>query len=444
MFTKLRHRRMQKYVVRYFKKYPDIKLVVVTGSIGKTQAKISIATVLSKRFRVRLFHGNRGTNFSVPLAVLGIDYPGDITNRRAWRQVFAAARERLNQPRDVDVIVLELNATHLGSMLEYAEYLRPDISVVTAISESNTEVFGSIDYVAQEQLSVDVISRELLIGRDDIEGRFATYLTNPRMNTYGLEGVAEYRFEESDYSIDKGYAGALIVPGWEQTIPVSVDSHDNFSLRQAVAAAAVAVKLGMSPQEIAAGISEIKPLAGRMNRLEGSGGSIIIDDTSNTSPLGVKTALQSLYRVPAPQRVAVISSMKKLGSYSQSAHQEVGMLCDPTQLDWVVTVGDEANRWLAPAARGRGCQVKECRDALEAGAFVHGVIEGGGVALFNGHEEAFLEEAVKVVLKRAADGDGLVRQSPEDLKKKADFFSRFSAEPESTRKAPGRPRTAAK
>ena len=425
---------MQKYVARYFKKYPDIKLVVVTGSIGKTQAKISIATVLSKRFRVRLFHGNRGTNFSVPLAVLGIDYPGDIKSGKAWRQVFKAARERIKQPQDADVIVLELNATHLGSMLEYAEYLRPDISVITAISESNTEVFGSIDFVAQEQLSIDVISRELLVGRDDIDGRFATYLSNPRMNTYGLEGVAEYRFEEADYSIDKGYTGNLIVPGWEQTIPVSIDSHDNFSLRQAVAAAAVAVKLGMSPQEIAAGIGDIKPLAGRMKRLNGVDDSIILDDTSNTSPLGVKTALQSLYRIQAPQSVAVISSMKKLGSYSQSAHQEIGMLCDPTQLAWVVTVDDEANRWLAPAARGRGCQVKECRDALEAGAFVHSIIEKGSVVLFNGHEEIFLEEAVKVILRSAADGDELVRQSPEYLHKKAEVFSRFQSEPESARK----------
>lgn len=423
---KFRRKRLQHYVKRYFAKYPAIKLVVVTGSIGKTQAKVALATVLSQRYRVRLFHGNRGTNFTTPLAVLGIDYPGDIKGFRAWHQVFRAARLRLRQPQDVDVIVLELNATHPGSLLQYAQYLTPDISVVTAISESNLEVFGSLDEVAREQLSIGTISRSLLVNRDDIDSRFAQYLTNPVMNTYGLEGVAEYRFEESDYTLNDGYRGTMIVPVWNETIQATIGVHDSFTLKQAVAACAVGVQLGLSPQELTAGLAKIVPLEGHMNQFKGVNGSIIFDDTANTSPLGARTALQSLYQVTVPQSIAVLGSMRRLGSLTQTAHQEVGALCDPAQLSWVVTVGDEANRWIAPAARGRGCQVKECKNALDAGAFVHSVIEDGGVVLFNGHEEDFLEEGVKIVLHSAADEEKLVRQSTDQLQKKMNVFSRFS------------------
>lgn len=421
----LRKKRLQRYVKRYFAKYPNVKLVVVTGSIGKTQAKTAIATILSQRYRVRMFHGNRGTNFTTPLAVLGIDYPGDIKGLRAWHQVFRAARERIKQPQDTDVIVLELNATSFGSLMAYAEYMTPDISVVTAISESNIEAFQSLDFVAQEQLSIGTISRHLLVNRDDIDSRFAAYLTNPHMNTYGLEGVAEYRFEETDFSIEQGYTGTVIVPEWEDTVPVVAGVFDSFTLKQIVGACAVGVKLGLQPQELAAGVVALRTLPGHMNVLEGAGESIVLDDTANTSPLGARTALQTLYRVPSPQRIAVLGSMRRLGSFSQTAHQEVGMMCDSTQLAWVVTVGDEANRWLAPAARGKGCQVKECANAVEAGAFVHSILEKDTVALFNGHEQDYLEEGVKVVLHSAEDEDKLVRQSSEWAERKAEAFSHF-------------------
>lgn len=423
-----RQKRLEKYVKKYFKRHPEVRLVVVSGSIGKTYTKIAIATVLSQRYRVRLFHGNRGTNFTAPLAILGIDYPGDIKGLKAWRTIFKAARQRVRQPADVDVIILELNSSSFGSLRAYADYIIPDIAVITAISESNLEVFQSLDYVAQEQLSVGAISRSVLINRDDIEGRFAAYLTNPAMNTFGTGGAAEYRFSEGDFSEDKGYTGGIIIPGWEEAIPVTLRTYDEFSLRQIVAACAVGAKFGLSPHEIATGAMAVRPLDGRMNPLAGVEGSLLIDNTANNSPLGGRIGLRSLYQISAPQRVAVFGSMQHLAQLSMTAHQELGRLCDPAQLAWVVTVGEDANRYLAPMARQRGCQVRECATAIEAGAFVHGIIERDGVVLFDGPEDGniYLEEAVKIILHSATDEKRLVRQSPEWLRRKTELFSRFS------------------
>ena len=93
-----------------------------------------------------------------------------------------------------------------------------------------------------------------------------------------------------------------------------------------------------------------------------------------------------------------------------------------------------ANQFLAPAARQRGCQVKECRDALEAGAFVRQKLHAGGVALFKGSSGGvWLEEAIKINLHSTDDEKRLIRQSPEWLAKKRDFFSRF-ADPDDTMK----------
>lgn len=427
MSLKRKQLKLEKYVQKYFAAHPEVRLVVVAGSINKTYTKTAVATILAQKYRVRLFHGNRGTNFTAPLAVLGIDYPGDIKGFKAWHAVFKAARQRIKQPADVDVIIHEVNAAHIGAMSEYARYMVPDIAVLTAISPSNLEVFETVENVAREQLMAANISKTALINRDDVDGAFAQYLTNGAIRTYGTGGVAEYRFEEQDYDVSAGYTGSVIVPEWEAGLPVSFNAYDELSIRLITGAVAVGTQFGLSAEEIQRGVALIRPQQGKMNVLPGVEGSLVIDDTANNSPLGSMTALRALYQIPAPSRVAVFGSIAHLGATSTYEHQVLGLACDPNQLSWVVTVGEDANTHLAPAARSRGCQVKSFATALEAGAFVHSVIEKDSVTLFNGPENGiYLEEAVKIVLHSSDDADKLVRQSPQWAEAKANFFSKFS------------------
>ena len=92
-----------------------------------------------------------------------------------------------------------------------------------------------------------------------------------------------------------------------------------------------------------------------------------------------------------------------------------------------MTVGEMANQYLAPSARQRGCQVKECKDAIEAGSFVRDKLKKDGIALFKGSSGGvWLEEAIKINLHTAVDENKLVRQTPEWIARKNAFFSRFS------------------
>ncbi|NCQ53926.1 hypothetical protein GW791_00510, partial [Candidatus Saccharibacteria bacterium] len=131
-----------------------------------------------------------------------------------------------------------------------------------------------------------------------------------------------------------------------------------------------------------------------------------------------------LYKLSVPQRIAVLGSMNELGQTSQVEHEALGKLCDPNGLAWVITVGDEAEKYLAPAARARGCQVKSFKNAVQAGAFVRGVMEEGAAILFKGSQGGiYLEEAVKVVLHSTSDETKLVRQSIDWMVTKTAFFS---------------------
>jgi UDP-N-acetylmuramoyl-tripeptide--D-alanyl-D-alanine ligase len=429
MFESFVQKKLENYVKAYFKKHSEVKLVVVGGSVGKTSTKIAIATVLSEKFRVRLHRGNHNSFISTPLAILGIDYPEKIRSIGAWLTVFKAARQRINLPTDVDIIIQEIGSDRIGQIAHFGTYLKPDIGVVTAVAPEHMQFFQTIESVATEELALANYSKQALINRDDIDGNYSKYLTNSNLSTYGTNATAEYHYISQSYTLDDGHNGIFIAPEWNEPVPAVIHVLGEYTIRPAVAAGAVAVKLGMSAQEVATGLSKIQAVPGRMNVLRGANDAIIIDDSYNSSPLAAASALRTLYQLSVSKRIAVLGDMNELGTTSAIEHEDLGRMCDPVQLLWVVTVGPESGEYLAPAAKARGCQVKKCKTALQAGAFVRSIIENeAGVAvLFKGSENGiFLEEAIKMVLHSTSDESQLIRQSQDWMERKNAFFNKNS------------------
>ena len=199
------------------------------------------------------------------------------------------------------------------------------------------------------------------------------------------------------------------------------------NIRPSVAATVVAIQLGVSVDSIIRGVEMLRPLPGRMQLLRGADDTYLIDDSYSSSPQTALSALQTLYEIDTPQRIVVLGNMNGLRQNTAKGHADIGEACSIDKLDWVVTVGEMANQYLAPAARQRGCQIKECLNALEAGAFVRQNLHPGGVALFKGSSGGvWLEEAIKINLHSTDDEKKLVRQSLEWKIKKDNFFSQFA------------------
>lgn len=427
MFKKLITKKLESYVKKYFRKHPEVKLVVVAGSVGKTSTKMAIGTVLSQHFRVRMHEGNHNAILSSPVAILGVDYPGEIRNPLAWLIVFKAARMRIKQPTDVDVIVQELGSDRIGEVPHYGKYLKPDIAVITAVSPEHMEYFYTIDNVAREELSAANYSRFAIINRDDINESFSKYLKNANINTYGTSKPSEYRFDGKKYTAGVGYSGKYFAPEISGPVDAVINVLGQHSLRPVIAAMAVATKLGESTADILSGVSKLSPVPGRMNVLKGFENTMIIDDSYNSSPLAVKCAIQTLCELTsAPQRIAVLGSMNELGKSSNAEHTAVGALCKPADIEWVITVGDKAKQYIAPAAKDNGCKIKCFDDAVSAGIFVRSVMEPEAAILFKGSEGGiYLEEAIKMVLDMDSDEVKLVRQSAEWLDRKQAFFDKL-------------------
>jgi UDP-N-acetylmuramoyl-tripeptide--D-alanyl-D-alanine ligase len=135
--------------------------------------------------------------------------------------------------------------------------------------------------------------------------------------------------------------------------------------------------------------------------------------------------LKTLYRIKGPQKIAILGNMNELGSYSQTAHQEIGQSCDPSRLDLVVTIGPDANKYLAPAAKAKGCTIASFDNPYDAGKFVKEKLIPKGIVLAKGSQNGvFAEEAVKQLLADQSDTAKLVRQTAGWLKLKQKAFGR--------------------
>ncbi len=428
MFKKGIQRKLEKYVRKYFETHPDIKLITVAGSVGKTSTKLAIATLLSQKYRVRLHEGNHNTHLSAPLAILGINFPGNPRNFWQWHKVFSAARKRIKSPssQEPQIIIQELGTDHPGDIERFSKYLAPNIAVITSVSPEHMEFFGSIDAVAQEELGAASFAEIAILNQDDISPDFFKYVQNSNVSTYSSISGANYNFIANSFSLIDGFGGKIQTPEYGE-IDVRVKVFGEHSLRPITGAVAVSAKLGLSSQEIIGGLVSLKPIPGRMNFMRGVKESVLIDDTYNSSPAALEAAIQTLYALSAPSKIAIIGSMNELGESSAFEHQKIGEMLDGISLYWVITVGEQANRFLAPAARLRGCQVYEAKNAIDAGTFAHKIMERGSLVLLKGSQgEVYLEEATKILLLNKEDENLLVRQDEKWKKTKDEFFSSFT------------------
>ncbi|HEU4609243.1 MAG TPA: Mur ligase family protein, partial [Chitinophagaceae bacterium] len=348
------------YQVRKLCSKNDFKVIGVVGSIGKTSTKLAIAQVLSKNLKVRYQEGNYNDLVTVPLVFFGEQLPS-LFNPLAWSKLLARNQKQLKNKYPFDVVVIELGSDAPGQIARFKKFLKLEIAVVTAITPEHMQNFSSIEDVANEELAVKEYSSLLLVNQDLTDGKYIKVLSDKL--TYGVNTKADYSFE------------SLGIP------KPDISLAEQYSL---LAAAAVAVKLGLPQEDIAAALGDIKPFAGRMQRLKGIKDSTIIDDSYNASPAAMKLALDELYKIKAPQKIALLGNMNELGDYAKPAHEEIGSYCDPKQLDLVVTLGPEANQYQAPAAQAKGCQVKSFDSPYDAGEFIKSVIKDKAAVLIKG------------------------------------------------------------
>lgn len=393
-------------------------VVAVAGSVGKTSTKMAIATVLKQKYPTLVHEGNYNSELGLPLSVFELRVPGSLINPFAWALKLVQSEIKLRK-YPYRALVLELGTDHPGEIARYTKYLKPDLGVITAITPEHMENFpGGLDAVAAEELTLVGACKQVLASHDDIAPQYRrTYLQpHPHHATFGMERAADYRVKVENLSGD----GAVVSLAGPKLAPSShnlklVGGH---AVRAAAAAFGAGHMLGLSGAQINRGLAAIRPVAGRMNPLAGADGALLIDDTYNSSPDAAIAALTSLAELPSSGRcIAILGTMNELGDESPRYHREVGAAA--AGVDWLITVGADANKHLGPAAVAAGLDPSRWKSAdspYAAGEFVRLMLQPGDVVLAKGSQNrVFCEEAVALLLADANDRAKLVRQSEQWL-----------------------------
>lgn len=414
-----------RYVKKFFKLHPNAKLIVVVGSVGKTSTKTAIETILSQKFTVRASHGNFNTTLSAPLEILGVRQnpnPKSITSwLRTLRQASAASKRQTNE----QFIIQELGIDTPGEMARFCRYVRPFIAIVTAISPEHMENFKTLDTVAKEELLISQVSQTTIFNSQDIDEKYWPLIKSDKIS-YGQES-ADVDLKINHFKAPKGFSCNLRWGG-DVSEPVDVGVIGTHNLRTVAGASAAALIAGMTLSETASSLVKITPVPGRMNLLPGINSSTLIDDSYNSSPIAAKSALETLYQLDSDHKIAILGSMNELGDSSKAEHQSLGKFCRADQLELVVTVGSQANKYLATAAKSSSCKVKTFADAKQAGQFLKANLAPNSLVLIKGSQGGiYLEEATKLLLADPKDSQKLVRQSADWLKRKRLFFGKNNA-----------------
>ncbi|HTE22869.1 MAG TPA: UDP-N-acetylmuramoyl-tripeptide--D-alanyl-D-alanine ligase [Candidatus Limnocylindria bacterium] len=409
--------------VRRLRRKADFKVVAVAGSIGKTSTKFAIAAVVGQQYKVHFQAGNYNDVVSVPLVFFGLPIPS-LLNPLAWAATFIKIEKQLRSAYPHDVVVVEAGTDFPGNLAQFKQYLQADIGVLTAITPEHMEFFADLDAVAEEELTIADLSERLLVNADLCDEKYLKGLST--FTTYGRHDQASYRLEQLKHT-PEGYAFTITKAG-RAFLQEKHASPAEAQLASICAAVTVGDMLGMDRELIRKGIETIKPVSGRMQRLKGIKNSILLDDTYNASPEAAKAALDTVYKLDAPQKIALLGNMNELGAYSREAHQEIGAYCDPAQLDLVVALGPDANEHLAAAAEARGCKVVRTETPLKAADEIIKVLQKDAVVLAKGSQNGvFAEEAVKKLLADPRDAKELVRQSPYWIKQKQKWLGDLDA-----------------
>lgn len=388
-----------------------VTVVAVAGSVGKTTTKLAIAQVLGTGLRVRYQEGNYNDRLTVPLVFFGHPAPS-IWNLPAWLRIIGANIAMLEHDYPYDVVVVELGTDAPGQMKQFA-YLQPDITVLTAIAEEHMVNFGTLSAVAKEEMAVFAYSRAVLVNVDTVD---AGYLVGCDYQSYALHRAADFRAATSDFHLG---GQKLQIRTSSGMLHAPIRYLGEQGAYAASAAAAIATRLGLDKAQIETALAGLEPFAGRLQVLRGVKGATLLDDTYNASPASMRAALDVLYASSASQRIAVLGSTNELGDYAREAHEQIGAYCDPAKLDCVVTLGVDAGRWLAPAARDRGCVVESFASQADCASYVRRRLKKQAVVLCKGSQNGvFAEEVVKQLLVDPRDASRLVRQSPSWMRQK--------------------------
>ena len=317
-----------KKLAAFYRKSLDIKVVGITGSVGKTSTKEMISSVLEQKYSVHKTAGNFNNEIGLPLTIFGI---------RESHQV----------------AVLEMGISDFGEMHRLSTMSCPDVMVITNIGYCHLEFLGDRDGVLKaktecfEHMMPDAVA--VLNADDDKLATVQTVNGKPAIY-YGKESASGVHKSVYTTNIENlgfdGMKAHFVTPEGEFDAQIHIPGEHN--VYNAMAAAAVGLQLGLTIAEIKSGIEKAETIAGRTNFIK-THGMTVIDDCYNANPVSMKSSIEVLSHAKG-RTIAVLGDMGELGSDEKKLHHEVGEAVGENHIHTLFAAGELAKEYAAGAA----------------------------------------------------------------------------------------------
>ncbi len=341
-------------IAEYYRKTLTIPIVGIAGSVGKTSTKEMVASVLSQKYNVLKTEGNFNNDIGMPLTILRI------------REEHEAA-------------VIEMGISDFGEMHVLAQIARPDVCVMTNIGQCHLEFLHDRDGILRAKSEIfDFLGEDdavVLNGNDDklsgvapIPAKYAAgSYTEPaaagaviRPDRYFVnDGTAEMTLKPEEYLVRAEQITSCGLAGMEadlvfadRTIHITEPMPGMHNIYNACAGACVGVRLGLTDEQIAAGIACAQTIAGRSNMIRLRDGITLIDDCYNANPVSMEASLDVL-ALAEDRKIAVLGDMGELGADERAMHARVGAYAGAKGIDVLLLCG-ELSQEMAKAAEGCG------------------------------------------------------------------------------------------
>lgn len=346
----------------------DIPLVAIGGSNGKTTTKEMVGAVLGTGYAVHMSQGNFNNHLGVPLTLLGM------------RSSTAIA-------------VIEMGINHPGEMEELAAIAEPTHGLLTNIGHEHLEFLGDLDGVARAECRLyEYLDRRggtMFVNQDDerLANEAGSGANRIRYGSGAFDGACCHADEV--VILPDGRIGFTLVVG-HRRLAIRLAFPGRHNVINAVAAAAVGLHFGLSPEQIREGLEALLPSPGwkRLELLE-AGGVRLINDTYNANPDSVRLAIDTLCDTPCSgRRIAVIGDMLELGEASAPEHRAIGSYFRGLPVEHLFTLGDYAGL-VCEASGMPGARHFSSREAL-ADALAR-LVRAGDVVLLKGSRGMRLE-----------------------------------------------------
>lgn len=302
-----------KDIAEFYRQQLTIPIVGITGSVGKTSTKEMIASVLGEGFEVLKTEGNFNNEVGLPLTILRI-------------------RE------EHEVAVVEMGISDFGEMHRLSKIARPDICVMTNIGQCHLENLGSREGILKAKSEIfDFMNPEghiFLNGDDDMLQKVSAKGKNQPIH-FGRNPANEVYASDV---MNKGLLGSDAVIHIEKEVfSVEIPLPGVHMVSNALAAAAVGKCLGLTKEQIRAGIAGVQSVGGRSNVME-LDEYTVIDDCYNANPVSMKAAID-LLTMALGRKVAVLGDMFELGDAECELHKEVGAYAADKGIDVIICTG---------------------------------------------------------------------------------------------------------